>query len=137
MEIFLSVLKNKYADFNGRARRKEYWNYVLFLLIFILAAYVIMLVGIAMESTIISGLGTVVLFVVALGTIIPSLAVAVRRLHDTNRSGWFYFIGLIPLIGGILLLVWYCTEGTHGDNDYGPDPKGSNEIGNIGNDELV
>ena len=137
MEIFLSVLKNKYADFNGRARRQEYWNYVLFLFLFIMAAYVIMFVGIAMESALISGLGTVILVVVALGTFIPSLAVAVRRLHDTNRSGWFYLIGLIPLIGGILLLVWYCTEGTHGDNDYGPDPKGSYEISNIGESELV
>lgn len=137
MEIFLSVSKNKYADFNGRARRKEYWNYVLFLFLIFLAAYAIMFVGLAMESALISGLGSLLAVIIALGTFIPSLAAAVRRLHDTNRSGWFYLIGLIPVVGGILLLVWFCTEGTHGDNDYGPDPKGSNEIGNIGNDELV
>lgn len=137
MEFFLSVLKNKYADFNGRSRRKEYWNYVLFLFLFFLAAYAIMFVGLAMESTLISGLGSLLAVIIALGTFIPSLAAAVRRLHDTNRSGWFYLIGLIPLIGSILLLVWFCTEGTHGDNEYGPDPKGSNEISNIGKDELV
>ena len=137
MEIFLSVLKNKYADFNGRSRRKEYWNYVLFLFLFFLAAYAIMFVGLAMESTLISGLGSLLAVIIALGTFIPSLAAAVRRLHDTNRSGWFYLIGLIPLIGSILLLVWFCTEGTHGDNDYGPDPKGSSEISNIGKDELI
>jgi uncharacterized membrane protein YhaH (DUF805 family) len=97
MEIFLSVLKNKYADFNGRARRKEYWNYVLFLFLIFLAAYAIMFVGLAMESTLISGLGSLLAVIIALGTFIPSLAAAVRRLHDTNRSGWFYLIGLIPV----------------------------------------
>jgi uncharacterized membrane protein YhaH (DUF805 family) len=137
MEIFLSVLKNKYADFSGRARRQEYWNFMLFLFIFVVAAYMIVFLGVALDSSIIAGIGGFLTFVILLASIIPSLAVTVRRLHDTNRSGWFYFIGLIPLIGGILLLVWYCTEGTHGDNDYGPDPKGSYEIGNIGNDELV
>lgn len=108
-----------------------------FFFCFFLAAYAIMFVGLAMESTLISGLGSLLAVIIALGTFIPSLAAAVRRLHDTNRSGWFYLIGLIPLIGSILLLVWFCTEGTHGDNEYGPDPKGSNEISNIGKDELV
>ena len=136
MEIFLDVIKNKYADFEGRARRKEYWTYVLFLLLSFLLAYIIMLIGLAMESAIIGGLGSIVVVVIALGTFIPSLAVAVRRLHDTNRSGWFYLLGMIPLVG-IIVLVWFCTEGTHGANDFGPDPKGGNEISDIGKDDLV
>ncbi|MBK7808899.1 MAG: DUF805 domain-containing protein [Saprospiraceae bacterium] len=136
MEIFLDVLKNKYADFEGRARRKEYWTYVLFLLLAFLLAYFILLIGIALESAIIGGLGGILVGVVGLGTFIPSLAVAVRRLHDTNRSGWFYLLGIIPLVG-LIVLVWFCTEGTKGANDFGPDPKGGNEIGEIGSDDLV
>lgn len=60
---------------------------------------------------------------IALGTIVPSLAVAVRRLHDTNKSGWYYLIGLIPLVGPILLLVWFFTDGNRFTNNYGEDPK--------------
>lgn len=59
----------------------------------------------------------------SLAVFIPSLAVTVRRLHDTNHSGWMYFVSLIPLIGGIWLLILLCTDGTHGQNQYGPDPK--------------
>jgi uncharacterized membrane protein YhaH (DUF805 family) len=61
---------------------------------------------------------------VALGLLLPSLAVLVRRLHDTDRSGWYYWIVLIPLIGSIVLLVWFCSRGTEGSNTYGPDPLG-------------
>ncbi len=136
MEIFLDVLKNKYADFEGRARRKEYWTYVLFLALTFLMAYFILLIGIVLQSGIIGGLGSILVGVVGLGTFIPTLAVAVRRLHDTNKSGWLYLLCIIPLVG-LIVLVWFCTEGTKGANDYGPDPKGGNEISEIGKDELV
>ena len=66
---------------------------------------------------------------VALGLIIPGIAVTVRRLHDTDRSGWFVLLALIPLVGAILLLVFYCTEGTRGPNRFGPDPKADEELG--------
>jgi len=116
------VLKN-YANFTGRARRAEYWYFVLFNLLLIVPFYIIAIVGVTSESTAMSLLGMVVYGIVALGTLIPGLAVAVRRLHDTNRSGWYYFIALIPFVGGIILLVWFCTEGTNGSNNYGTDPK--------------
>lgn len=124
MNWYLKVLK-QYADFNGRARRKEYWMYVLF-------NFLTLIVAMILDSI----LGTnfsplpygAVYAIVALGTLIPSLAVGVRRLHDTNRSGAWIFIALVPIIGGIWLLVLLCTEGTAGENKYGPDPKRENSF---------
>ena len=106
----------KYADFNGRARRQEYWlffllNIILFFAVTILTAF----------SEIFG-----ILYFYTLGFIIPSIAVTVRRLHDINRSGLWLFLALVPLIGPIVLFIWYVTDGTPGDNDYGPDPKGRN-----------
>lgn len=137
MEIFLNVLKTKYADFTGRARRQEYWNYVLYLILLFLACYMLIFIGAIAEIYILTVVGFLLVSIIALLSFIPSLAIAVRRLHDTNRSGWYYLIGLIPLVGGILLLVWFCTEGTRGENDFGPDPKGGDEILEIGDEELV
>jgi uncharacterized membrane protein YhaH (DUF805 family) len=138
MEIFLNVLKTKYAEFNGRARRYEYWMFVLFNIIITVSGYAIMGIGLATESSIVVVLGYIILLILSLGLLIPSLAVAVRRLHDTNKSGWFLLIGLIPFIGFIILLVFLATEGTHGPNQYGPDPKNSHDdINAIGKDELV
>ncbi|AYA37641.1 DUF805 domain-containing protein [Hymenobacter oligotrophus] len=119
MQYFLHALKN-YATFSGRARRKEYWLFTLFNLIFAVSAIVLdNLLGTALD-----GIGYGVVYgLYSLGMIIPGLAVAVRRLHDVNKSGWFMFIALVPLIGGIWLLVLMCTEGTRGDNPYGADPK--------------
>ena len=110
-----------YAKFEGRSSRSEYWWPQLFIVI----AYVVLLVlsGLLGEKLgIIPALG---LMVLGLGSIVPAIAVCVRRLHDVNRSGWFYFIGFIPLVGAIILLVWFCTKGTDGPNQYGPDPFGS------------
>lgn len=113
MNWYLDVLK-KYAVFTGRARRKEYWMFVLFYLI------------IAFVLGIIDGvIGTVGLLygLYALALLIPNIAVAVRRLHDTGRSGWFLLIGLIPLIGAIVLIVFFAQDSQPGDNQYGPNPK--------------
>lgn len=135
MNWYLKVLK-QYADFSGRARRKEYWMFILFHIIFLIAAMVIdMLVG-----TTFGVLSYGLVYVLySLALLVPSLAVIVRRLHDTNRSGAWIFIGLIPLIGGIWLLVLMCLEGTQGENKYGQDPKKENSFstealdGNMGN----
>ncbi len=116
------VLKN-YANFQGRARRSEYWYFLLGNLLVIIPLYVIAIIGTANESVVISTLGFSLYGIYALGTLVPGLAVTVRRLHDTNRSGWYYFIGLIPLVGGILLLVWMFTDGDRFQNNYGDDPK--------------
>ncbi len=119
MNWYLKVLK-RYADFNGRARRKEYWMFVLFNTIFAFAAMALdNVLGIAME-----GIGYGPLYgLYLLAVIIPSIAVGVRRLHDIGKSGWMMLISLIPLIGGIWLLVLFLTDGTPGENEYGANPK--------------
>lgn len=111
----------KYAVFSGRARRKEYWMFGLFQILFGMVAMIID----SMIGFNFNGIPYGVFYMIyGLATFVPSLSVFVRRLHDTNRSGWWILIGLIPLIGAIWLLVLLCTEGTAGDNKYGPDPKG-------------
>ena len=127
MEYYLKVLRN-YAVFSGRARRKEYWMFVLFNLIFAVVAMIIdRLLGSTFKMDLGNGpqalpYGYVYLFYM-LAVFIPGLAVAVRRLHDVGKSGWFFLIVLIPLIGGIWLLVLFCTDGVPGENQYGPNPK--------------
>ena len=121
-DIYKSVLTKKYADFTGRARRAEYWWFVLinFVVIFSLVVLIIILAG---SNDSLAGLGGIIYAVYALGVFVPSLAVTVRRLHDTNKSGWMLLIGLIPLVGPILLLVFYFTDGDLGTNRFGPSPK--------------
>ena len=119
MNWYLKVLK-QYADFSGRARRKEYWMFVLFNMIFaIVAAILDNVLGIAMEGT---GYGPLY-GIYALALLIPGLAVAVRRLHDVGKSGWMILITLIPLIGAIWLLVLLVTDSNLGENQYGQNPK--------------
>ena len=121
-DIYKSVLTKKYADFTGRARRAEYWWFVLinFVVIFSLVVLIIILAG---SNDSLTGLGGIIYAVYALGVILPSLAVTVRRLHDTGKSGWMLLIGLIPFVGPIILLVFYFTDGEPGANQYGPSPK--------------
>jgi uncharacterized membrane protein YhaH (DUF805 family) len=108
---YLDVLK-KYAVFSGRARRKEYWMYVLF--------NCIALVVLLLISHVIGNL--IPYFVYAIGVILPSLAVLVRRLHDAGKSGWFALLGIIPVVD-LVVLVLTCLEGDRGPNKYGQDPK--------------
>lgn len=122
MEYFLQALR-KYADFTGRARRKEYWMFVLFqVLAFMVAIVVDTLFATVTGAEFGAGYITGLLW---LALIVPGIAVSVRRMHDLDKSGWFLLVSFIPLIGGIWLLVLTCTEGTSGPNQYGPDPKGS------------
>lgn len=109
----------KYADFTGRASRPEYWWFYLFTIIVVLVARMIdSLIG-----SNFGGSGYGLLSVIAgLGLIVPSLAVGARRLHDTNRSGWWLLIGLIPFLGAIVLIIFFVSEGTKGDNQYGGPP---------------
>lgn len=122
------VAFRNYANFSGRARRAEYWYFVLGNFILIIPFYVLAIVGVSNENIGLSLLGNIVYLVIALGFFIPGLAVAVRRLHDINKSGWYYFIVLIPLIGAIVLLVWFFTDGDRFTNNYGADPKNLNEV---------
>ncbi len=111
MEYFITALK-KYADFTGRARRKEYWMFILFYLIF----YISMIV---LDSI----MGTMVLTpILALVLLVPSISVAARRLHDTGRSGWWQLIIIIPIIGSIALILFLAMD-SHEKNEYGLNPK--------------
>ena len=106
----------KYADFNGRATRPEYWYFVLFLFIANLV--------LALLDGAIFGFGENAVGLLSplfsLATLLPSLAVGARRLHDIGRSGWWLLLALIPLIGFIILLVWFCTRSEEGPNEHGP-----------------
>lgn len=124
MEWFLKALKKDYANFNGRACREEYWMFVLFsTLAYIVIFAVLMGLMLIFNSQILGGIMITFFFIYVLGIIVPTLAVTVRRLHDTNRSGWAYFMSFIPFVGPIILMVYLCSEGTLGANRYGPDPK--------------
>lgn len=124
----ISTCFRKYAVFSGRATRPEYWYFVLFMYLL----YIPIVVWAASTSELATwdsdarmpvGIAAV-LAAVGLGMLLPAWAAAVRRLHDTDHSGWFLFISLIPLVGGIILLVTLATDGTQGPNRYGADPKG-------------
>ena len=118
MNWYLEVLK-KYTVFNGRASRREYWMFFLFSFIFTVIAMVLdRVLGLTIESI---GYGPIYLFY-GLGVLIPSIAVGIRRLHDTGRSGWYMLVSFIPCVGGIILLVLFATPGDVGENEYGPDP---------------
>jgi len=109
MNWYLKVLK-KYAIFSGRARRKEYWMFMLFNFIIGFA------LGIVEVSSILVSL-------YSLAVLLPGMAVAVRRLHDTGRSGWWLLIGIVPIIGALVLLVFMVQDSQSDDNQYGPNPK--------------
>ena len=123
MEWYLKVMKESYSNFNGRARRKEYWMWTLFYCIFIVIASVLDgIIGIDLMKDSEASEG-VVWLIVCLAHVIPGIAVAVRRLHDVGKSGWFLLISFVPVIGAIWLLVLLCKDGDSGDNAYGSNPK--------------
>ena len=119
MNWYLEVLK-KYAVFSGRARRKEYWFFFLFNIIFIIVlSFIDVIIGTYNAQAnigLLSGIYT-------LAVVIPGIAVSVRRLHDTDRSGWWILIGLIPILGGIVILIFMLLDSQPGANQYGPNPK--------------
>ncbi|MEX0891540.1 MAG: DUF805 domain-containing protein [Gemmatimonadota bacterium] len=116
MTWYFEALK-RYAEFNGRSRRKEYWFFVLFNVIFVIVlAFLDVLLNLGGDVGLLSS-------VYSLGVFIPSLSVAFRRLHDVGRSAWWLLIGVIPLIGPIVLLVWMFQDSQAGANQWGPNPK--------------
>ena len=114
MNWYLGCWK-KYAEFSGRARRQEFWMFFLFNFLACVAIGIVD--GILGTSGALGGL-------YSLAVLIPSLAVGARRLHDTDRSGWWQLIALIPLIGAIILLVFFCLDSKPGENRFGANPKG-------------
>ena len=114
----VQICLQKYADFSGRGRRSEYWYFALFnLLVGIAAGIIDVILGTDFDT----GSGLIGLLA-SLALLLPSLAAGVRRLHDTSRSGWWILIGLIPVIGWIILIVFFVQD-SHPDNSYGPNPK--------------
>ena len=117
MNYYIECIK-KYAVFEGRARRKEYWMFVLFnVLAQVAIGFVCGLVGLVEEAGTIGSL-------YGLALLLPGIAVTVRRLHDTDHSGWWLFITMIPVIGAIIFLVFLCSDSKPGENRFGPNPKG-------------
>lgn len=114
---FLDAVKNKYADFNGRARRQEYWMYIL---VYIILAIVAAIIDGIIGMRIIGG-------ILSLALLVPTIAVGVRRLHDISKSGWFLLLAFIPLVNFYLIYL-LAQDGTPGSNEYGANPK---EISNI------
>lgn len=108
------IVLQKYAEFTGRARRSEYWYFAL-------ANFIIAIIlGIIQRGV---GIIGIISMLYSLAILIPSIAVGVRRLHDTNRSGWWLLLAFIPLVGAIILIIFFVQEGDSTENQYGPNPK--------------
>ncbi len=109
----ISICFGKYATFSGRAPRAEYWYFVLF--------QVLVNIAIGIVGAASSEVGNAFSIIFALAIFLPGLAATIRRLHDLDRSGWWVLIVLVPIVGAILLIVWFCTRGTRGPNRFGPE----------------
>jgi len=131
MSLMFEPLR-KYASFSGRACRKEYWLFTLFVILVSLILFQLSApIGDSADQSMEPGAlpfgnkyVALALGLFLLLMLLPSLAVTIRRLHDSNRSGWWWLIGLLPVAGGIILLIFYFLDGTPGPNRFGPDPKG-------------
>lgn len=128
MEWYVEVLR-KYAVFDGRARRKEYWMYALFTFIIYFAYGLVAGLAMALIGRSDSPVAAILLIytpivLYGLAAFVPGLAVTVRRLHDTGRSGWWILISFLPGIGGIILLIFMCLDSEPGPNLHGLNPKG-------------
>ena len=140
MNEYLNVIRNNYANFSGRARRREYWMFTLInTVILILLQIPVQGAVIAMAAQEETGSGAAgftgvslvfagLIVIYALAVFVPTLAVAVRRLHDTGKSGWWYLISLVPVVGGLALLVFMVLDSEPGDNRWGPSPKGQSTV---------
>ncbi|OCG31250.1 hypothetical protein A9G28_11365 [Gilliamella sp. Fer1-1] len=119
MNWFIDGITKNYANFNGRARRKEYWMYVLF-------SSILTVIAIIIDKMI----GSPLMVILTLALFLPNLAVTVRRLHDTSKSGWWVLLQFIPFIGAIIIIVFCVQDSTPGSNQYGENPKGLQFITN-------
>jgi uncharacterized membrane protein YhaH (DUF805 family) len=114
MNWYIAVLK-KYAEFSGRARRQEFWMFVL--INFAITIVLGIIDGLLGDAGLLGS-------IYGLAVLVPSIAVGARRLHDINKTGWLQLVGLIPLIGWIIVIIWFAKAGDVGPNAYGADPKG-------------
>ncbi len=123
MKWYLKVVVDNYANFSGRARRKEYWMFALFNFIFSFLLSALAIVFRLAHNRTAGMIIGIIYSIYGLAIIIPSLAVTIRRLHDVGKSGWWLLINLVPITGNIFYLINMCTVGESKDNQYGPDPK--------------
>jgi uncharacterized membrane protein YhaH (DUF805 family) len=121
----MKCLKDKYASFDGRARRKEFWSFALFNAIIYFIFYAVgIFLAVSTRSETLALIVFGILGIYALGIIVPSLAVTVRRLHDIGKGGGWIFISCIPFVGGLILFVFTLLDSEAGENRFGPNPKG-------------
>jgi uncharacterized membrane protein YhaH (DUF805 family) len=120
MDWMLMPLR-RYAEFSGRSQRKEYWMFFLFQVIVVVVLGIIE--GMLGLTGMVAGAYGPLTMLFWLAVLIPGIAVGIRRLHDTDRSGWWLLLAFVPLVGAIVLLVFFVSDGTHGPNRFGPDPK--------------
>ncbi|WP_019587037.1 DUF805 domain-containing protein [Deinococcus apachensis] len=138
MNEYLNVIRNHYADFSGRARRREYWmfsliNAVVVILLELPLLFSSMGAAVAGQEDWNPGglvmLSLVLTILYALFVFVPSLAATIRRLHDTGRSGWWYLINFVPFVGGLVLFIFLVMDSQPGANKWGPNPKGMQSAG--------
>ncbi len=125
MDAVRSCLKDNYANFDGRARRSEFWYFELAIALVLVPLYLVAVAGLVSQTTagkVVGGLALALMIVVGLGTLVPRYAVGSRRLHDTGKSGWLQLLGLVGL--SIVVLVFDVMDSTPGPNQYGANPKG-------------
>ncbi len=156
MREWVAAPLRRYAVFSGRSSRAEFWKWTLAYILTLVAMLAATGVSYAARSDVLLGIFAVLLGIMFLGTIVPTIALTVRRLHDTNRSGWWYLGSIVPnffspflekdfpilnlilslalLIYAIVMLVWYCLPGTPGTNDYGPNPYANQNLEELARD---
>ena len=137
IEWYKKVVFENYVNFQGRARRAEYWNFTLCNFLITLVLYIPIFLSIGTNPTEAPGamfwIFYGLLMIYSLAVLLPSLGVAVRRLHDVGKSGWFLLLGLIPIVGGIILLVFMVTDSQPHENQWGKNPKNDfNELNDLG-----
>ncbi len=120
MNYFLDAITHKYTDFSGRARRAEYW---MFTLIYSIIRIVLVIISLMIENETAYLVIRMIDAIFSLAIIIPTISITVRRLHDIGKSGYWYFISFITLIGGIWMLILLVTDSDYGTNEWGPNPK--------------
>ena len=123
---YFSFIKDNYTNFKGRLRRRDYWTFVLMTIVIELAIYFVVYVLTYIfggEAVTAASICSTIVGIIGILLLLPSLGISIRRLHDTNKSGWLLLLAIIPIIGSIILLIIACIEGTRGPNKYGEDPK--------------
>ncbi len=134
IDWFKKVVFHNYANFEGRARRAEYWYFYLLTIVICIPPYILLIVGLVQESTAIIVVSGLLLAIIVFGLFIPTLAVFVRRMHDTGKSGWYFLLNFVPIVS-LVVFIFTLLESDKFTNKYGKDPKNpdqDDELNKIG-----